>query len=72
MAISICSSDDETDCEESKCAAEDCFMYTYGDWMHYNCDDLQGSFMRITNENGDNWLVAAEVEAFGYIAEPTS
>ncbi len=69
MAVSICESNDATDCKKCECAIGDCSKYPHGDWLHYNCDNLRGSYMRLTNEDGRNWLVFAEVEAFGYLEE---
>ncbi len=69
MTVSICQTDDDSDCKQCSCAKKDCSMYPFGDWLHYNCNDLQGNYMRLTNEKGGYWLASAEIEAFGYIKE---
>ena len=67
MAVMICPSEDEDGCERCPCDVGDYSKYNFGDWLHYNCDDLQGSYMRLTNEEGRTELVISEVEAFGKI-----
>ena len=69
MTVSICKTNDDSDCAQCACAVKDCSMYPFGDWLHYNCDDLQGNYMRVTNEKSGKWLGFAEIEAFGYILQ---
>ena len=67
MKVSICPTEQATDCGVCQCAVGNCVKTPFGGWLHFNCDDLRGNYMRLTNEDGRNWLVFAEVEAFGYI-----
>ncbi len=66
MAVLVCQTQ-LGDCGRCECDRGDCRKYNYGDWMSYSWDNLAGSFLRLTNEDGA--LAVVEVEAFGFIQE---
>ncbi len=68
MTVSVCTSEDGSDCKACICTIDDCTQYDFGVWMYFKCDVVQGNYLRLTNGMG-NFNVAAEIEAFGYISE---
>ena len=66
MVVLVCPSENEADCERCTCAIASCTNYEFGEWMYFNCDDLPGNYIRLTNEDGRMFVVSTEVEAFGY------
>ena len=69
MVVLVCASEDENVCEKCRCAVDYCTQYEFGEWMYFNCADLVGNYIRLTNENGLMFVVSTEVEAFGFTLE---
>ncbi len=65
MTVSVCKSEEETgECEECHCAVGQCDKYPFGQWLHFTCHSLQGSFLRVENKQF-NQMFIVEIEAFG-------
>ncbi len=67
MTVSICSSDNGTavgECGSCECEIGDCTQYEYRVWMYFNCDNLSGMYIRLSNVDDKYYLALSEVEAF--------
>ncbi len=71
VKVWVCDSADvqyEEDCEQCPCAMADCTQYDFDVWMYFDCNDVEGNYVKLTNDNY-KYLVSYEVEAIGCIVD---
>ena len=72
MTVSVCASEEETgECEKCPCAVGRCDKYPFGQWLHFTCHSLRGSFLRVENQHFNSMFIV-EIEAFGSFIDEES